>query len=136
MGRYAAQSDVEAVFGTANVAVWSNLDSDSTTANTSRIASAIAVAEQSIDDRLRGGPYSLPLTAVGSGGLVTVTDWAARLAGVWLYESRGVEDETANQIAAHKKMVHGEIDAYMAGTRRLDCLRSGSIGMHAPMIIW
>lgn len=91
MGRYIDKSDVEDRYGQDNVRRWSNLDNDSTLANTSRITSAISYAEDYIDDRLRHYSYTLPLSA-SEGTLRTIKEVASLLAGVWLYESRGADD--------------------------------------------
>lgn len=134
MAYYITQADIENVFGTENVATWSNLDSDSTTADTDRITAAIAWAEQEINDRFRGGPYALPFSALSSGGLRPIIDWCAKLAGAWLYQSRGIDLET-NPVADALLSVESSIRAYQAGQRRLDCARSGTSGMQAPQMV-
>ncbi|HPS52794.1 MAG TPA: DUF1320 family protein, partial [Phycisphaerae bacterium] len=90
---YATKSEIESVFGKSNVASWSNLDNEMSGADDTRIASAISYADSIINARLRGGRYALPL--VNSQGTVPglVKDWAAKLAGVWLYECRGLFDD-------------------------------------------
>lgn len=87
---YATQADIEAVFGPKNVEKWADLDhSGSEAAITARITAALAYAEGYIDDRLRGGPFEIPITASVP---VTITDCTAKVAGLWLYESRGAVD--------------------------------------------
>lgn len=112
------QADIENVFGTRNVAMWSNLDNDSETANTSRITVAIATAEDAISDRLRSSRYIVPLTPNGSHSY-TVKHWAAVLAGHWLYSSRVRGDETSS-VAAQHAQVMAEMDAVAAGGRGID----------------
>lgn len=88
-GAYCARSDVEGIFGTDNVTKWADVDEDENAATiTARITTAIGVATNDVDVRLRGGPYTIPFSEVD----LLVRDVTARLAGVWLYESRGIED--------------------------------------------
>lgn len=134
MGTYIVQADIESQFGTSNVAAWSNLSNTSTSADTDRIADAIDYAERTVESRLRGRGYTIPLSASSSGALTPVIDWCAKLAGVWLYESRGQRDsaegsdEDKNRVRFHKADVNKEIDAVVAGCRRLDLVQS-----HSPM---
>lgn len=123
---YCTQSDIEAVFGARNVARWSNLDNDDSAADTARINTAIAWASDYLDSRLRRR-FAVPL----SGGGAVLTDWCAKLAGVWLYEARGqdtrgAQDENANSVRLHKPIVNAELDALLSGARDigLDLVRS------------
>ena len=126
MGRYISQSDIEAVFGADNVAGWSNLDNAQAAADEARVAAAIAHAEAVVDDRFRGGPYAVPLRGAG-GTPRAVIDWAARLAGIRLWEARGLAaaGEAGDPMAAMRQGVHAEIDQYLSGRRRLDALPAG-----------
>jgi len=139
MSAYCTQSDIEDVFGAANVAKWSDLDNDSdaATADTTRIARAIAVASGTLEDRLRH-VYAVPF----SGGSLTTTvkDWCAKLAGVWLYEARGQRDALEgdvnnNTVRLHKPIVNGEIDEALSGVRRLDLTRVYSTTSTGPRVI-
>jgi len=114
---YIAQSNIEAVFGAANVQVWSQLDPSLVTTDAARVASSINYAEATVEDRFRGGAYAIPF----SGASYVLTDWCAKLAGVWLYESRGLRVEAGadNPMAGHRERVMEEIDTYVAGQRRL-----------------
>lgn len=121
MSVYITQSDVEDQFGENNVAVWSQLDNTTTGADTTRISKAIDSAEQTVEDRFRGGPYAVPFTGGGARGLVKVIEWCAKLAGVWLYENRGLRDdnEGGNKLTKIKADVFHEIAAYLSGQMRL-----------------
>lgn len=124
MGTYASQSDLEAVFGTTNVAKWSQLDpaQDNTTADTTRIAAAIAHAEADIDDRFRFSMYQVPLAGLAGVPKVLI-HWVAVLAGMWLYRSRAW-DSSAEQSVMYETMelrVDQEIAAYQAGQKGLNC---------------
>lgn len=86
---YSARTDIEAHFGKSNVKTWADLDNDGVIASiTARIAAAIVYADNVIDTRLRGGPYDIPFATTPT----LITHVSAKLAGVWLYESRGVTD--------------------------------------------
>ena len=120
---YAIRTDVEAVFGVENAEKWADLENDQVAADiTARIAAALAFAEDEIDNRLRGGPYVVPLTTPVERIIVDV---AAKLAGVWLYESRGVADfdpETGrpqHKLHWHKKDASRKLDDLLSGRRRL-----------------
>lgn len=118
---YATQTDIENLFGTANVARWSQLDNTSTDTNTTRITLALTVADAMIDDRFRGSVYAVPFTTVPT----MVTQWAAKFAGVWLYSSRGINnragasgEEADQRILFHQKTAMEEIDFYVSGRRK------------------
>lgn len=121
-GIYIGSADVEAVWGVDNVARWSNLDNDDAAANERRIQAAIDTAERIINDRFTGSRYAVPLSAT-TDRLFQVIDWAAKLAGVWLYQNRGIRDEddqTSGKMSATKIEVQADIDLYFAGTRILN----------------
>lgn len=122
MGTYITQSDVEAFFGARNVAEWSNRANDGSGASTSVIASAIAYAESYVEDRFRGGPYTVPFQAL-SGTLYVVNDWCVKIAGHRLYSGRppGVKDN--DRLADMLEEVEANMQFYLAGTRRLNAAR-------------
>ena len=117
------QDDIEAVFGDSNVAAWSNLENDSTAANTARITAAITYAEATFTNRLRDSRYVVPLVPLSGTHDPEVVDICAKLAGVWLYESRGIRDseasEVANRIVTHRRYALQVTDLILAGTRRI-----------------
>lgn len=111
---YATKSNIEDVFGAANVATWSQLDNDVETADDDRIARAIAWADAYINGRMRGSRWVIPIS--GTEASITVTEWAANLAGWWLERPRGLTDEMVET----KARIDNEIDLYVAGTRQWD----------------
>ena len=121
---YIVQADIESRFGEANVQKWSQLDADDVTVDSTRIADAISTAEQDIDNRFRNSRWTVPF----SGTIPKkVVEWAAVLAGWWLYTSRGLRDEDeANQMRRIKEDVDAEIAMYLANMRTLDSEESGS----------
>ena len=136
MANYITQSDIESVFGDDNIATWSNLDNTDATANTDRITSAINYAQSSIDDRFRFTRYLVPLQGDGV-TLYIVKDWAAKLAGIWLYMSRGVRDsnEQGDKLSEMKDSVYEEMDTYLSGQRKLNAVYNYSDTPNAPTVI-
>ena len=91
MSTYCTQSQVEDVFGIENVKLWSDLDNSGST-DTDRITRAIAVVSERIDDVIRVTNYKVGLLNEDDAISVSVSDLAATLAGIWLYEARGSRD--------------------------------------------
>lgn len=120
---YATQSDIENIFGPANVAAWSRFDTGAPTGatDTARVAAALVHADGEINAFFIGGPYALPLVCQLSKPLVT--HWAAVIAGVWLYGSRATSsyiDYAGTRYQAMRLAVYQDMDAYKAGAKRLD----------------
>ncbi len=134
MGAYITQADIESVFGVSNVARWSQLDPDTTGADTSRIAAAIAYAEETVQDRLRGGLYAVPFVASGSSFPASLKTWIAQIAGSWLYKSRGMldspsgEEQDRNRITVQERDAMRGINAVLAGQRSLELQRATASG--------
>ena len=133
-GVYADQSDVENVFGTTNVAVWSNLENTGTgsqvVANSTRIQLALNYADAQINGRFLGGPFLTPISGALASQLCR--DWAAKIAGVWLYESRGQLDVLTtdaggqrpyNKYAGLIKEVYAQMQRYKGGALSWDAPR-------------
>ncbi len=90
---YIARTDLEDKFGKKNVEVWADLDSAGVVADiAARIVTAIAFADETVDNALRHGRYTLPVTNTAGNTPLAIIDIAASIAGVWLYENRGVQD--------------------------------------------
>lgn len=122
MGTYINRSNVEAIFGTDNVATWSNLDNDDAQTNEARVDAAIAYAEGFIDDRFRSGKYAVPLVGNSTNALQTIKNVAAQLAGWWLYRSRGLRDgETEDdKMTTHEVDANKVIDGFLSGRMKLN----------------
>lgn len=132
---YITQTDIENIFGISNVRKWSQLDNDQAASDNPRIARAIVVADSEIDDIFRVTQYTVPLTAV-SGTLELVKDWAAKLAGVWIYECRGLQDddEEGNKLTKIKEAVHSQMNDYVAGKRTLNAVLKNT-SPSAPVVV-
>lgn len=115
---YAVRDDVEVIYGSANVTTWADINNNGVSGDvTRRISWALCLATSWLDDRLRGGPYVVPFEEPYANSLI---DACARLAGVLLYESRGIVDSTAegepvHQLAHHRKMVEKFVASVHAG---------------------
>ena len=123
---YAQQSDIEAVFGPADVAAWTLFEAGSPDgpADPVRVAAALAYAAGEVDAFFAAGPYAVPLAASADVAPV-VAYWAAVIAGCWLYGSRaGVSyvDYAGNRYLALKAAVYADMQLYKAGVKRLDAV--------------
>jgi phage gp36-like protein len=123
---YAMQSDIEDIFGVTNVAIWSQLDPTQPpgTPDTTRIQRALDYACSKIESFFRNhGNYAIPLTPQND-DVNLVTRWAATLAGVWLYQSRGQRDDTpdGNKYTAMAEQVLAEMGPYRS-QEKLDAAR-------------
>jgi phage gp36-like protein len=110
------QSDIENAFGIDNVRIWSNLDGSTDVADTNRIAAAIAYAEDYIDSRFRGSRFVVPF----SSPTPLIVNWCARLAGMWLYESRPESGDEGKNFSELRNEVELEISQCLAGIIKLN----------------
>src|ERR1700683_891571 len=125
-GIYSSQCDIEDLFGVTNVAVWSQLDPTQPpgTADTTRIQRALDYSDARIISFFRNfGNYVTPLVPLNT-DVNLVKRWGATLAGVWLYESRGLRDDTkdGNKFTTMARQTIAEMGAYRAQDK-LDAAR-------------
>jgi phage gp36-like protein len=122
-GYYAAQSDIESVFGPANVAMWSQLDPTQSTPDTSRVQAALDNADAQVNAFFRDGPYIVPLADAADAPITT--HWAAVLAGAWLYFSRGLRDDNrdGDKLSTQQLAVYADMALYKSGIKRLAAAR-------------
>jgi hypothetical protein len=135
-GGYCDRADIEDQFGIENVGKWADLENHGDDGLIeARIDAAIQWATNEVDDRLRGGPYEVPI-ASPTHTMVAVT---ATLAGVWLYEARGVQDfdeasgKPTHKLAWAKDRAEKILTDVRAGKRRLDIQVSG-MGVRVPIV--
>jgi len=126
---YCTRDDIEDVFGVENVKQWADLDADAdATKISNRIDRAREWATSEINDKLRGGRYTIPIQNTNAEIPVTITNICAQMAGVWLYESRGIADynpETGgavHRLKWNKDQVLLVIAEIQASKRRLDAV--------------
>ena len=134
---YCSRSDIEDVFGVANVATWADLDNnDDSQLSYARITKSIALATAEVDERLRGGASIIPFTFVPD----TIVNAAANLAGVWLYESRGIDDMDpdtglpVHKLAANKASAIRTLNDIRANRRLLTAPTTTLSGVNSPFI--
>jgi len=126
MAAYCLRSDVESVFGATNIASWAALDNDQAAAKiTARIDRAIEIAGAEVEDLMRYMGYAVPVK--DSAGLVptTIENLVATMAGLWLYEARGVNDTDQQGNPMHRlrymrMWARNMFKEIANGTRKLD----------------
>lgn len=102
---YCEDTDIELAFGRENVHKWADVDNDNLDASvTARKLWAREQATAELDARLAASAYQFPL-ASGDYPAILVR-MCAYLAGVLLYESRGVTDVGEDGKATHALMWH------------------------------
>lgn len=93
MANYCTKTNIQQIFGTANVEAWATMASaDTTEIKNARIDYACAVATETMNDVARVTPYAVPLQNASGNVPASVVYRTAQLAGVVLYEARGVDD--------------------------------------------
>lgn len=138
MAAYCTREDVEMVYGAANVRKWADLDNDDdATVISDRISWACDLATAKLDDRLRDGPYTVPLPVGEEFALLSVVDVAARLAGVVLYENRGIVDMDPDGKPVHvlkhqAEYVNRWVAMVLAGQIRLEGLAYATQSPNVP----
>lgn len=134
---------MESIFGTENVARWSNFDPDVSpaTADTARIAAAILHAESTVEGRFRGGMYAVPFSASAGTFPAELKTWMAQIAGVYLYKSRGMLDSPAgdtddrNRVSFNEREAMRGVSAVLAGMRQLNLVRASSGYPTSPVAV-
>jgi len=137
---YAARTDIEQIYGADNVSKWADLDNDENpTTITTRINRSLTFATNEINDTLRGGRYVLPITDLSAA--VTLVDLCATMAGVWLYESRGVEDfdpetgRSVHKLVFMRDRAKKKLEAIRANRIQLDVELTTQKGTAVPRAI-
>ncbi len=135
---YCSRAHMESMFGRENIAKWADMENtEDAQLGFSRVSRSIVVATAEIDDRLRDGPVVIPFAVPPT----TIVNLAAAFAGVWLYESRGIEDfddttgQPIHRLAHHKKQAIRTLDEIRAGKRVIDAPTTSRSGVNAPFIV-
>jgi len=123
MATYADRAAIENLFGKGNVRKWASLESTaSRAAIAARIVSVLAEAVDVVNGKLSSGPYGVPFEDLPDTHSV-IQRLTARIAGVLLYEARGVEDEQTEDsnasIKRHWQMAMDQIHEINKGGMRL-----------------
>lgn len=119
---WTSRDELEDMFGVSNVQQWADLDNDR---NASKIAARVRWAAQSMTDDVKldliGSPVKVDEIICAPTSLrLAVT----RLAGVLLYESRGLKaadnEEGGHRLARHEKMARTFLRRVKAGQVRIE----------------
>jgi phage gp36-like protein len=128
---YITQSDIESCYGVSNVRIWSNLENDSAVADTARIATAIAIAEEEVENAFRGGRvYAVPFVGTSA----VLVNWIATIAGYWLYKSRPARGDAGDEYLDRVVSVRQEMQLYALGARRLPLTKVGTLNPSVPLL--
>ena len=124
-----SRADIEMVYGATNVEQWADLDNDeSVTKIANRIMRAILIACGTINDAARVLHYRLPLRTAGGVTPTTVVNLCATMAGIWLYEARGLQDLNPQTKVFHHRLAFKRRESRILmenlriGRRRLDAM--------------
>ena len=140
---YCVRADIEGVFGVENVQTWGNLEDGDIAlqpvldAITARITRAIADSQAEIDAKLLGGPYGIPFAEPVE---IIVRMVCELLAGVALYEARGVQDyatvdprieggterKPAHRLAWHRSRALQMLNELLTGRIQLNLTKTGT----------
>lgn len=106
MGSYmCARGDLEAVFGAVNVASWGDKNNNASAPEIdAAILYAISIADSMTRSQLYQSPYAMPVS--GDEVPATLVYHVAGLAGVLLYENKGVIDFDPTTGIEHKLSFH------------------------------
>jgi phage gp36-like protein len=131
---YCTRENIEDLFDAESVKKWADLDgSGDATKIAARVAMAIEWSSAYIDDRLRGGPYDIPL----SGSTPTsITAICVYLSAVHLHGPRGHQDtdQIASRLKGYEDKAERMLNQILAGVLRLSAAKVG-LGTNAPIIV-
>lgn len=125
-----ARGDVEQVYGNANTATWADLNNNQNSSEiTSRINYHIAIADNYVRSVLTQGAWVMPVEGDTIPAILAYN--CARLAGVLLYEGRGVTDydpkgRAIHQLSNHKNGVDSFLKSVVYGSTDLSPLVKSS----------
>ena len=128
---YCLEADVQLIFGDAHVDDWAKMDpADSAPDITARILRACVVASAWIDDVLRSTSIATPAVDAEGNVPTTIVDLAARLAGLWLYEANGADEqgrggEPYHRMSFMRTDVQARLEAIRTGVIKVDCELGG-----------
>lgn len=127
---YCNKTDIENAYGPTNVSVWADLNNKGATTGATEIAARIAwsisAAADEFDDQMRQTHYKIPLRNAAGTIPNTVRLLNAKLAGVLMFESRGVkkviDQQPVHELMWARQEYEREVRAILTGNRRLDAV--------------
>jgi len=117
--RYSSSQCLYDKFGQDNILRWATFsDAETEEVILDRIQNALCYADNYVDDAIRGGPYVLPFSSPIPS---TIVDIACTVAGVHLYEARGIEDfeEAGGRLANLQREKMLQLTAIKSGRAQL-----------------
>ena len=125
---YCSDSDIDNRFGATNVTSWADLDNDgNATTISDRKDRARVVSKDVIDSVLRCTHYNLPAANAAGTTPVLIVELEACLAGVWLYENRGVFDFNPKTNVPYHRLTFARREA----RQQLEAIRMGRLKLDA-----
>lgn len=116
------RDDLDDIFGVSNVDKIADADGDEdATKIASRVTWACNRATTKMWNRLRGGPYAVPITSPDD----ELVEMTARWAGVLLYNGPGMKDDASEEgdaktMSGHMRLIEEFVRGVHAGTIRFD----------------
>ncbi len=132
---YAERTDIELAFGSDNVEKWADVNNnDNSTEIADRICWALKNSHFYINDKMTDGLYSIPFVLPYP---VQIIMCCAKLAAVYLYDSRGITDmqengQEKNQMSFFRKECTEYLRGLLAGRYKLDGV---SYGVNTPFAV-
>jgi len=134
---YAIRTDIENIYGKENIEQYADLNNTKNAGEIEvRINSMLELAEETINGRLREGPYVIPFAIPV---VFLIKDLTARMTGVLLYDGRGIvdaedEEEGVENLRPHRKMVESTIKQILGYKLKLDlALTSATFPQNIPL---
>src|SRR3990172_5916332 len=111
-----AQADLEAAYGSVNIAKWADPNNtESVEVRATRVAWAIEFAADYINGRLVHSGYDVPWDEVPE----LIIKLTALQAGILLYDTRRIVSDEKDQVSAQRKLVDSYIRQIMRGQLKL-----------------
>ena len=132
MGDYIDNDDLYERWGRTRVRRWAQREPDNATDPDDLLTRAIENGEAYVADRLRNGPYAIPV----SGPPTTLKFIMATVAGWWLYQgvAAAPDDPERQEVAMQKAESDELLDKFLSSVLRWDSDRSHDHG-NAPAVI-
>lgn len=130
---YGSRDGIENRFGKPNVSKWADLSNNEDLDEiAARITWALGQADTDINTYLRDTQYTIPFTEPADDKIVQIADI---LAGVHLYESRGVTDadEEKHQLTPQKETAMKDLARIKSGSIIIDVTQQ--VAMYPQVVV-
>ena len=120
---YTSETEIKLEFGKNTVNKWADLSDDATEA-AARIARAVIIGSEEVDDALRSSRYTVPLVSKDGENTPTMVGIIATiLAGLWLHSAAGgvsEEDGGPDPYALKRKWAYSKLEQIRTGAIEID----------------